>query len=130
MTEEAAKRALQAMKVAVQESQLTLNEIRVVVALERAVARITETDTLLKHLVFKGGFVLMKNFESPRFTRDVDALALGISKEKTKLLVCKALQTGTDDGLWFGDIKIRGAIGSWWRIVDSMARLPRRIYRS
>jgi len=83
----------------------SINELRVVVALERAIARIEDEPTLARHFVFKGGFVLFKMIESPRFTRDVDALAFGLSKDKIRRLVDSALSADLDDGFWYGDIR-------------------------
>lgn len=86
---------------------LHINEIRVILGLERAIARLVVNRSLEPHIVFKGGFVLLKNYESLRFTRDADALATGISKERLSELVVRALTTDLDDGLWFGDTKIQ-----------------------
>jgi predicted nucleotidyltransferase component of viral defense system len=83
------------------------NEVRVMLALERAVARLASLPELTDHLVFKGGFVLLKYYDSPRFTRDVDALAVSISKKDLCDRVEKALQSDLDDCFWFGDIKHR-----------------------
>lgn len=44
--------------------------------LERLVARLTSDEELRQHLVFKGGFVGLKVYESSRYTVDVDALVL------------------------------------------------------
>jgi predicted nucleotidyltransferase component of viral defense system len=82
----------------------SLNELRMVVALERAVARIEKHPRLSSHIVFKGGFVLLKITDTDRFTRDVDALALGISRKAVPKLVDEALNVDLDDGLWFGDV--------------------------
>ena len=59
-------------------STLSINELRVVLALERVVARIEAHKGLRDKLVFKGGFVLLKSFGNQRFTRDLDALAQDI----------------------------------------------------
>lgn len=84
----------------------SVNELRIVLALERIVARLTTDKTLDKHLVYKGGFVLMKVFESQRFTRDLDALGVGIDKDDVMKLVPKVLEKDLNDGLWFGDIRV------------------------
>jgi hypothetical protein len=47
-------------------STLSINELRVVLALERVVARIEAHKGLRDKLVFKGGFVLLKSFGSQR----------------------------------------------------------------
>ena len=55
---------------------LSVNDLRVILALERAVARIEAEPKLSKHLIFKGGFLLFKSVDTTRYTRDVDALVL------------------------------------------------------
>lgn len=84
----------------------SLNELRLVVALERAVARLESHPKLSPHLIFKGGFVLLKTVDTPRFTRDVDVLALRISRDAVPSLVTAALARDLDDALWFGDVAI------------------------
>ncbi len=83
----------------------SVNDLRMVLALERIVARVEAHKILSKHFVFKGGFVLLKVTESDRFTRDVDALALGLSRKQVPKLMGEALSENLQDGLWFGDIK-------------------------
>ncbi|MCI0446524.1 nucleotidyl transferase AbiEii/AbiGii toxin family protein [bacterium] len=89
------------------DNRYSVNEIRIIVALERAIARLAQNKDLAKHLIFKGGFVLLKSYDSGRFTRDVDALAVGISKEKLKDLIAMALTEEFDDGFWFGDVRVQ-----------------------
>jgi predicted nucleotidyltransferase component of viral defense system len=83
----------------------TLNELRVLIAMERVVARLEAHASLRNHIIFKGGFVLLKSFNSPRFTRDIDALATDLTKTKLKKLIIEALERDLDDGLWYGDIE-------------------------
>lgn len=82
---------------------LSINQLRVVVALERVVARLENEQRLREHLVFKGGFVLLKTIDSSRFTRDLDALALDIDQETVSKIALKALQYDLKDGVWFVD---------------------------
>jgi len=108
MNPEKEKQITRAMKKLIQtEPRLNLNEVRIIVAIERAIARLSTLTELAEHLIFKGGFVLLKSYESLRLTRDADALAIVISKEKLSTLVQKALATDLKDGLWYGDIKVR-----------------------
>ena len=83
------------------------NDLRMVLALERVIARVEAHKKLAKHFVFKGGFVLLKTTNSDRFTRDVDALALGLSSKQVPKLMAEALAKDLQDGLWFGDIKCK-----------------------
>lgn len=106
MNQEKAKQILRSIKeLANQDPTLSANEIRVIVALERAIARLMRMKELSDHLIFKGGFVLLKTYKSSRFTRDSDALAVSIDKEKFRALVLEALKVDMDDGMWFGDIQ-------------------------
>lgn len=108
MNREKEKQITRAMKALAQKgSRLNINEVRVIVAIERAIARLSALPDLAEHIVFKGGFVLLKSYESSRFTRDADALAVAISKEKLSALVRAALSVDLDDGLWFGDIQVQ-----------------------
>ncbi len=102
-----AKKVMDALKKLAKESDRnSLNELRLVVALERAIARIERHPRLSQHLIFKGGFVLLKTVDTTRFTRDVDALAIGISRTSIVGMVEHALKLDLDDGLWFGDIEV------------------------
>jgi hypothetical protein len=48
--------------------------LETVFLLERFVARLLTDEAISEHLVFKGGFVGMKVYGSPRYTTDVDAI--------------------------------------------------------
>lgn len=85
---------------------LTANQIRVVVAIERVVARLETEAQLRNHLIFKGGFVLLKTIQNARFTRDLDALAFDIDQDKIVSLAKKALGSDLNDGMWFVDIHV------------------------
>ena len=106
MNRDAGLAVMKALKrLAAQDSARSINELRIVVALERAIARIENVPELSSHVVFKGGFVLFKWIESKRFTRDVDALVFEFSKEKISTLMEKALAADLADGVWYGDVK-------------------------
>ena len=92
------------LKLVKGKNSLSANEIRVILALERIVARLSFDSKLDKHLIFKGGFVLFKTLGSSRFTRDLDAL--GLDKGQIELLVPEGLALDLDDGFWFGDVKM------------------------
>ena len=88
------------------EGTFSANEIRIILSLERIVARLSSDPKLDKHLVYKGGFVLLKTLGSNRFKRDLDALGLDLDKEKIALLVPVALALDLDDGFWFGNVNV------------------------
>lgn len=68
----------------------SINELRLILALESAVARIESHKKLSEHFVFKGGFALLKTINTSRFTRDVDALAIGLSRKKDPVCSCQS----------------------------------------
>ena len=81
------------------------NELRVVLALERMVARLQASSRISDALVYKGGFTLLKTTNSVRFTRDLDALAVKVPQGRLVAEIERALRTDLDDGFWFGDFK-------------------------
>lgn len=102
--EKARKLRLNLTKIAAGDSTLSVNDLRVELALERIVARLSTDPKLKNHLIYKGGFVLLKMLEHQRFTRDLDALADNVEKDIVEKLVRSAISKDLDDGLWFGDI--------------------------
>ncbi len=96
---------LELNKLAKASKTLSVNDLRMILALERVIARVEIHKKLSKHFVFKGGFVLLKTVNSDRFTRDVDALAISLSRKQVPDLVEEALSQNLGDGLWFGDVK-------------------------
>lgn len=69
--------------------------------IERLVARLVADKRLSQHLVFKGGFVALKVYESPRYTIDLDALLIKANITFTLELVKQRAETESDDGTWF-----------------------------
>lgn len=104
--EQARKTRSALIDLSTKDSSLSVNELRIILALERIVARLSSEPLLDKHLIYKGGFVLMKSLGSERFTRDLDALGYGLEKRKLEALVPAAIKKDLDDGFWFGDGKI------------------------
>lgn len=84
---------------------LSYNQLRSIVAIERLVARLEANPMLAEHLVFKGGFALLKLIENARFTRDLDASFYDISTEKLEPLITEAAYQDLGDGLFFYDIQ-------------------------
>lgn len=87
------------------EQSFSLNELRLILALERATARLIAYRQLGQHLIFKGGFVLLKTAQAMRFTRDLDASAHDLNPNLLFGLVSEALSFDLDDGFWFGDFQ-------------------------
>lgn len=69
--------------------------------IERLVVRLLANEHLRKSLVFKGGFVGLKVYESPRFTVDLDALLVKSNLEKTLEETKAAAEKEIADGVWF-----------------------------
>lgn len=69
--------------------------------IERLVARLIADKKLASHLVFKGGFVGLKVYESPRYTIDLDALLVKANIDDTLKLVKEKAEADLDDGVWF-----------------------------
>ncbi len=69
--------------------------------IERLVARLVAEKTLRTSLVFKGGFVGLKIYESPRYTVDLDALLLKANIEATLKMTKSAAESDLNDGVWF-----------------------------
>lgn len=69
--------------------------------IERIVFRLARDPILKDHMIFKGGYVGLKCYNSPRYTVDLDAIAhkKPIEKiiEKTKL----AIESDYGDFVWF-----------------------------
>jgi predicted nucleotidyltransferase component of viral defense system len=75
--------------------------IETVFMIERLVARLIADKNLAGHLVFKGGFVGLKIYESPRFTIDLDALLIKANIQETLEQVKKQAEVDLSDGVWF-----------------------------
>jgi hypothetical protein len=103
---EQVKQVLHELKRLAMDSSYSVNELRVVLALERMVARIESHDRLREVLVFKGGFVLLKVLESLRYTRDLDALAQSISQTEVSEFIKQALSIDLRDGVSGGCPKV------------------------
>jgi predicted nucleotidyltransferase component of viral defense system len=76
-------------------------DLETVFLIERLVARLIANKKLSDRLVFKGGFVGLKVYESPRYTVDLDALLVKSNIEETLVLVQEQAQVDLNDGVWF-----------------------------
>ena len=76
-------------------------DIETVFVIERLVARLIADKHLASHLVFKGGFVGLKIYESPRYTVDLDALLVKANIEETLERVKQQAESDLNDGVWF-----------------------------
>jgi hypothetical protein len=70
-------------------------------AIERAIVRLLSNEKLAKSMIFKGGFVCVRVYDSPRYTIDLDSVLHGCSLEEAQNLVPEIVQQDLSDGLWF-----------------------------
>ncbi|MEQ1664936.1 MAG: nucleotidyl transferase AbiEii/AbiGii toxin family protein [Bdellovibrionales bacterium] len=77
------------------------SDIETIFLIERLVARLISDKSLAQHLVFKGGFVGLKIYESPRYTVDLDALLVKSNIESTLKLVKQKAESNLNDEVWF-----------------------------
>lgn len=110
MTDEKTKAVLRALKQLSKESKLSINELRVLLALERLAARLEAHKKLREKLIFKGGFVLLRAYNSNRFTRDLDALATETPKEVLIPLVQEAVSQDLADSLFYGELEVQDLV--------------------
>jgi predicted nucleotidyltransferase component of viral defense system len=75
--------------------------LETVFMLERLVARLVADEILHKCLVFKGGFVGLRVYDSLRYTVDVDALIVKADVESTLERAKEKTESDLGDGVWF-----------------------------
>lgn len=69
--------------------------------LERLTARLVADPALASRLIFKGGYVSLRIYDSPRFTIDLDALLTQGSLGELSVAATKAAQIDLGDAVWF-----------------------------
>jgi len=69
--------------------------------LERLAVRLVADKILSQYLVFKGGYVSLRVYNSPRYTVDLDALLTKGPLDKTIVTSKTAAETDISDGVWF-----------------------------
>lgn len=69
--------------------------------LERMAARLTRNHELAEKLVFKGGYVGLRVFGSPRYTLDLDASVQRADLQRIVMLAKETVQADIGDGVWF-----------------------------
>lgn len=97
--------------------------------LERLVARLVADDNLHRHLVFKGGFVGLRVYDSLRYTVDVDAIVVEANVESALERAKEKAESDLGDGAWFRfedqvDLATQGSTAASGRFtVPESARL-------
>jgi predicted nucleotidyltransferase len=89
------------LKRIAREKQATYSEILTQFLIERAVARLAIEPGLPESLVFKGGFVSLRVYGSPRFTSDLDAIIYRKNRDEIIKLIKNALSKSLSDHVWF-----------------------------
>ena len=94
----------------------TYQSISTAFLIERLLARLVLDKTLMKVLVFKGGYVGLRVYNSERYTIDLDALLLKADISKTLTKTIAAIEADIGDGTWFAlesqiDLKTQGEYG-------------------
>jgi predicted nucleotidyltransferase component of viral defense system len=89
------------LKAVALDRNATYKDIFTLFAIERAVVRLLSNEKLAKSLIFKGGFVCVRVYNSPRYTIDLDSVLHGCSLQDAEELVPKVVQQDLSDGLWF-----------------------------
>lgn len=69
--------------------------------LERMVARLIADNQLAKQLVFKGGYVALRAYNSPRYTVDLDAVLKKGDIDSVLEKAIAAVQIDINDSVWF-----------------------------
>ncbi len=104
--------------------------------LERLLARLIFNQDLAKCLVFKGGYVGLRVYNSARYTIDLDALLVKAEVATTMKQTTLAIESDIDDGTWFVldsqiDLKTQGEYGGIRQIFRAgIGEQPRDIRRS
>jgi predicted nucleotidyltransferase component of viral defense system len=84
-----------------QKLKVPYRNVETVFLIERLVVRLVADKKLSQHLVFKGGFVGLRVYGSPRYTIDLDALLIKANLDSTLERVKQRAETDSDDGTWF-----------------------------
>lgn len=69
--------------------------------IERTVYRLTKDEVLWRHLIFKGGYVGLRCYQSPRYTVDLDAIVHNKSKDEILSRAKIAMSIPSNDYAWF-----------------------------
>ena len=104
--------------------------------IERLVRRLVADKKLASLLVFKGGFVGLRVYNSSRYTVDLDALLRKSNLEATLALTREAAETDLDDGVWFRfesqvDLETQGEYGGIRQTFRAgFGELPKKLLKA
>ena len=99
-----------------QDRGATVPQMLTMFLLERAAVRLMVDDKLHSSLVFKGGYVGVRVYNSPRYTTDLDAVVRGLPRDEAIERIKDAMAIDRGDGVWFqfesvADLKAQGDYG-------------------
>ena len=83
------------------EKKIAFQNLQIMFLLEKMVARLTKVDKLFNKIIFKGGYVGLRVFNSPRYTIDLDALVINSDIKEIKDRIVTAIESDNNDGAWF-----------------------------
>jgi len=86
------------IKVLARKQKIDTAKFQTIVVFERVVARLLTRDFIRENMVFSGGFVMIKSYDSERFTKDLDAIVRDVPTKKLFDEVKTALTTDLGDG--------------------------------
>jgi len=100
----------------VKEQGSTLQQVLTLFLLERAAVRLIANTDLQDNLIFKGGYVGVRVYNSPRYTTDLDATIRGMDSKDAVTRIKTAMDVDAGDGVWFKyegteEIKTQGDYG-------------------
>lgn len=79
----------------------TYQNIHTLFLIERMLVRLMQKQELIDKLVFKGGYVALRIFESPRYTIDLDASIKNADVNNIAFLAKEAIEKDIGDNAWF-----------------------------
>jgi len=99
-----------------QERSVTAPQMMTMFLLERAAVRLMADDKLRSSLIFKGGYVGVRVYNSSRYTTDLDAVIQGLPREEAIQRIKEAMSVDGGDSVWFkfesiADLKTQGDYG-------------------
>ena len=104
--------------------------------LDRAAHRLTLDEVLVRSLVFKGGFVNVRVYSSPRHTTDLDAVLNSLDHAAAERLAKAAMERELADAVWFRftesvDLKTQNEYGGLRLIFRSgLGEMPAKLERA
>jgi len=86
----------------------TYQNVHTLFLIERMLVRLTNKQELVNKLVFKGGYVAFRLFESPRYTIDLDAAIKNTDIKKISDIAKQTVEEDINDNVWFSYEKEKG----------------------